>query len=65
MYTKPGWQERKYMLKKFMTKSYKELILEHANKPMKEQKKIFNDTFYKWKADEIQLDDILIIGISL
>ena len=32
---------------------------------MKEQKKILNETFENWKGDLEQVDDILVIGISV
>ncbi len=51
--------------KKFKYKAFKELILENAEKPMKEQKKIFGHVFDEWKGDNEQLDDVVLIGIKI
>jgi serine phosphatase RsbU (regulator of sigma subunit)/lipopolysaccharide biosynthesis regulator YciM len=51
--------------KKFKPKQLKELILSIHHLPMAEQEKILESTFQKWRGDEEQVDDILIIGIRV
>lgn len=49
--------------KKFMYKQMRELFVEIATLPLKEQHDKLNDTIEKWKSGTEQVDDILIIGI--
>ena len=51
--------------RKFMSRKFKELLLEIHQKPMEEQKQILNNKFEEWKNGYQQLDDILIIGTRL
>lgn len=51
--------------RKFMYKSFKQLILENTEKPMKEQKAILGQVFDEWKGDHDQTDDVLLIGIKI
>ncbi len=51
--------------RKFMSKNFQELLLDIHEKPMKNQKEILDRTFEDWKGSNIQLDDILVIGIKL
>jgi len=51
--------------KKFMYKPFKRLLLENANKPMVEQKIILNKAFEDWKGSLEQIDDIVILGITI
>ncbi len=51
--------------KKFMTKRFKELLLEIYMKPMAEQKEILWNTILDWRGDIEQIDDIIIIGIKV
>ena len=58
--------------RKFMMKRFYDLIAEVANKPMKEQKEIFNDIIEKWEKTPdqngktySQIDDILVIGFEI
>ncbi|MEA2041111.1 MAG: tetratricopeptide repeat protein [Bacteroidota bacterium] len=58
--------------RKFMMKRFKKLILDSHNKPMNEQKVIFDTTIENWKGQkdntdieiQEQLDDILIISFK-
>lgn len=50
---------------KFMSKKFKQLIFENADKPMIEQKNILSETLKNWQAENEQLDDILVMGIKL
>jgi serine phosphatase RsbU (regulator of sigma subunit) len=51
--------------KKFKYKAFEELILQHVNLPMDEQKKLIENKFNTWKGDLEQVDDVCIIGIRL
>lgn len=51
--------------KKFKYKQLKELLLENAHLPMKEQGALLTNTFERWKGNLEQVDDVLIIGLSL
>ena len=51
--------------RKFMSRKFKELLLEIHQKPMEKQKQILNNKFEEWKNGYQQLDDILIIGTRL
>ncbi len=51
--------------RKFMSRNFQELLLKIHEKSMDVQEQILEKTFYDWKGDYIQLDDILVIGIKL
>ena len=51
--------------KKIMSKPFKQLLLENADKPMVEQKEILEKHFLKWKGNNEQIDDVTIVGIKL
>jgi PAS domain S-box-containing protein len=58
--------------KKFKNSQFKEILLSHSNKPMKDQRVILDNTIEEWKAykNEIgemfeQVDDILVIGVRI
>lgn len=51
--------------KKFMTKQLKELLLSIHKKPMSEQEKLIQSTFEKWKINQAQVDDVLVVGIKI
>ena len=55
--------------KKFMSRNFKNLLVEHAHKPMNEQEKILDATIENWKyangADFEQIDDITVLGIRI
>lgn len=50
---------------KFMSKRFKELLMEIHHLPLEEQKTILNDTFEEWRGKGRQIDDILVIGFKL
>jgi serine phosphatase RsbU (regulator of sigma subunit)/ligand-binding sensor domain-containing protein len=47
---------------KFKTKRFKELLLSVQKKTLEEQKRILEQTFYRWKGNQAQIDDVIIIG---
>lgn len=51
--------------KKFMSKRFREILLENYNKPMKEQENILNRSITQWRGNMEQVDDILVIGIRI
>ncbi len=51
--------------RKFMKKRFRELLEEISDKEMSEQKDILEKTFYDWKGENDQADDILVVGIKL
>ncbi|MCK4664097.1 MAG: SpoIIE family protein phosphatase [Bacteroidales bacterium] len=51
--------------RKFMYKPFKKLLIEMQGKPMCEQKEILDKTFEDWKNDNEQIDDVLVIGVSI
>lgn len=51
--------------KKFMTKRFKDLIMQFRHLPMTEQEKHFRTALADWQGDHEQMDDILVIGIRV
>ncbi|MFC2104596.1 SpoIIE family protein phosphatase, partial [Bacteroidota bacterium] len=51
--------------KKFMSKRFRELLIENHKNSMFEQKKILNNTIEKWQDGCEQIDDILVIGVRM
>jgi len=51
--------------RKFMPYQFKNLLIENADKKLKDQKDILISEFEKWKGSYFQLDDILIIGVKI
>jgi serine phosphatase RsbU (regulator of sigma subunit) len=51
--------------KKFMVKRLKDLFLQIAQKPMKEQKEILMNTLSDWiiEGGSNQIDDVIVIGV--
>jgi serine phosphatase RsbU (regulator of sigma subunit) len=51
--------------KKFKSKPFRELIKSMSPQSMDEQRKTLDTTFENWKGDQVQTDDVCIIGIRL
>jgi serine phosphatase RsbU (regulator of sigma subunit) len=51
--------------KKFKYSTLKELLIKIHDLPLKEQKKRLESEFFKWKGENPQTDDVLIIGMKL
>ena len=51
--------------KKLMTKNFKEILLSIQHLDMNEQKVYLTDFFEKWKGDNEQVDDVLVIGVKV
>lgn len=51
--------------KKFMTGSFKKLLLSIQSEPMNKQKQLLEDAFEKWKGGLEQLDDVCVIGVKV
>jgi serine phosphatase RsbU (regulator of sigma subunit) len=51
--------------RKFMTKSFQELLLKISPKKMSEQKTILKQTLNDWMGTNNQTDDILVVGLRI
>ena len=53
--------------KKFMAKRLKDLFLQIAHKPMKEQKEVLLNVLYDWMktGGSSQIDDVIVIGVRI
>lgn len=52
--------------RKFMSKQFKQLLLDTQNLEMQEQKRVLDETIEAWKGDKhSQIDDILVVGIKI
>ncbi len=51
--------------RKYMSRNFQEFLFKIHKEPMKIQNELLEKEFNTWKGDNIQLDDILIIGIKL
>ncbi len=49
--------------RKFMTKKFRELLLEISHLPIKEQENRISQVFDRWKGKIHQIDDVLVMGI--
>ena len=51
--------------KKFMSKSFKKLLLDIQDIPMQDQGKLLDDKLLEWQGDHDRVDDIIVIGIQV
>jgi serine phosphatase RsbU (regulator of sigma subunit)/Tfp pilus assembly protein PilF len=51
--------------KKYMSKKFKNLLLEIHDRPMHEQKTILDRTITDWMGNNSQIDDILVVGVRV
>jgi hypothetical protein len=51
--------------KKFMCKSFKELLLSNCRKSMPEQKEVLENSINEWIGTNEQVDDITVRGIKI
>lgn len=51
--------------KKFLTKRFKQMLLDSQSYHMDEQKKMINQTIQDWIGNNPQVDDILILGVEI
>ncbi len=51
--------------KKFMTKNFKNLLLDIHRESMSKQELMVDQTIERWKSNREQVDDILVIGIKI
>lgn len=53
------------LLKKFLPKRFRSLLIEIENKPMAERKEILKNRFNDWRGEYQQVDDIIVMGIKI
>ncbi len=58
-------QIRAHDSRKFMLGHFKKLLTEIHNEDLDTQKKILEETFYAWKQNEAQIDDVTVLGLRL
>lgn len=51
--------------KKYLSKKFKQFLVENHALPMKEQHKVLHDRITEWMGNYQQVDDILLIGIRI
>ena len=51
--------------KKFLSKNFKNLLLENHDRAMHDQKGILEKTLSDWMGDNSQIDDILVVGVRV
>lgn len=51
--------------KKFFTVNFERMILKNSHLSLTDQKEIFLSTFYSWKKNNEQVDDVHVLGIEL
>ncbi len=51
--------------KKFLTKRFREMLMDIHNQPMERQQEILDATIEGWRGSNNQIDDILVIGIKI
>ncbi|WP_375561877.1 SpoIIE family protein phosphatase [Bernardetia sp. OM2101] len=51
--------------RKFMTKQFRELLLEISHLPIKEQENRIANVFERWKGTTHQIDDVLVMGMKV
>ncbi len=52
-------------MKKISSAQFKEILIKNHKNLMEDQKQILLNTFYRWKGDEDQIDDITIVGLRI
>ncbi len=51
--------------KKYKYKPFKEFLLAHADKPLKEQKELLFEEFNAWKGELEQVDDVVVLALKI
>jgi serine phosphatase RsbU (regulator of sigma subunit) len=51
--------------KRYKYKTFKAFLLKIHTLPLQEQKEMLEKEFFGWKGDNIQLDDVLILGMRI
>ena len=51
--------------RKFMSKRFKQTLIENSQKPMQQQKENLNTVLKQWQGNKDQIDDILVLGVKL
>ena len=51
--------------KKFFTTNFERMLLKNCKLSLNDQKEVLLSTFYEWKGDNEQVDDVHVLGIEL
>lgn len=51
--------------KKYLATNFKQFLLSIKEKDMQEQKELIEKSFYEWKGDLEQLDDVCVLGVRI
>jgi serine phosphatase RsbU (regulator of sigma subunit) len=51
--------------RKYMSKRFKQFLLDIHQKPMEEQKEILHQEHLAWRGDMEQIDDIVVFGVRV
>ena len=51
--------------KKYMTKRFRNTLMETSRKGMNEQENDLDELFKEWKGENPQTDDVLVIGVKI
>ena len=51
--------------KKFNQNRFEDLLKEISSLPMAEQKEKMSQSFEEWKGDRSQIDDVIVLGLTL
>jgi serine phosphatase RsbU (regulator of sigma subunit) len=51
--------------RKYMSKRFKQLLIDIHQKPMDEQKEILHQEHLNWRGDSEQIDDIVVFGVRV
>ena len=51
--------------KKYMQNNFRELLIKNSNLETKSQLAEIDKTFYTWKGEEKQVDDVLVVGLEI
>ncbi len=51
--------------RKFMVRNFKKTIIDIAGESLEKQKKLLKSTFYDWKGEHEQVDDVCVVGLRI
>jgi serine phosphatase RsbU (regulator of sigma subunit) len=51
--------------KKFKYVAFRQMLVDHAGLPMKEQREFLEKAHLDWRGDREQVDDIVVLGLEI